>query len=110
MVKAAAEESELLAEESSALHPVVTLVTTADRVALLQGAAAHNVVSKLLTGVIIDAFGLMTAVRRDETPRQALASVFAATCSKAVWQALEIERAETLDAARRAAVKMRYIV
>lgn len=57
---------------------------TADRVALLQGAAAHNDLSKLSTGVIMDAFELMTAARREETLRQALASEFAATWVKAV--------------------------
>jgi len=74
----------LLTEESSALHPVVILVTAADKVALLHGAAAHSVLSQLSTGVMIDAFELITAVSREEKLRQALASEFSATWPKAV--------------------------
>jgi len=108
LVNAEAEVAEPPAE-SSALHPVVTFAATAASVALLQGAAAHNVLSMLSTGVIIDAFDWRATVRRDETLRQALASLLAATCVKAVSQALDIERAEALEAARRAAVRMRYM-
>jgi len=99
----------LLAEESSALHPVVTLVMTADRVALLQGAAAHSDLSQLSTGVIMDAFELRTTLKREEALRHALASEFAATWVKVVSQVLEIEKAETL-VAKRAAVKMRFMM
>jgi len=83
------------------------LVTTAESVALLQGAAEHNVLSQLSTGVIIDELDWRTVVRRDDTLRQALASGLVATPVNAAWQALENVRAETLEAAKRAVVKTR---
>jgi len=83
------------------------LVTTAESVALLQGAAEHNVLSQLPTGVIMDELGWRTVVRREDTLRQALASGLVATPVNAAWQALDNVRAETLEAAKRAVVKTR---
>lgn len=83
------------------------LVTAAESVALLQGAAEHNVVSQVPTGVIMDELGWRTAPRREPTLRQALASGLVATPFNAVWQALDNVRAETLEAAKRAVVKTR---
>lgn len=92
---------------SSALQPVVILETTAERVALLQGATEQRLFSILSTGVIIEAFDCRTVDKREEMLRQSLASVLAATPSKAVWHEAEIEVtvAETAEAARITVVK-----
>jgi len=93
-----------LLEPSSALHPVVILVTAAASVALLHGAALHSDVTQLLTGSTMLELACNTAPSPSsaETLRQAPASGFAATCVKAVSQLFEIENAETPIEARRA--------
>jgi hypothetical protein len=81
--------------DRSVEHPVVTFVTTAERVALLQAGALHRLVSQLLMGVTIDEFAPpATRVTRDPGLKHAAASGFVAMFVSAVVQAVESDCAD----------------
>jgi hypothetical protein len=74
-------------EGRSVLQPEATVVTTAESVALLQGAAAQMLVNQVLMGSTMDVFPDPTnrGINEDGL-KQAAASGFAATCANAVVQ------------------------
>jgi len=78
-------------DESSSLHPVVTLVVTAARVALLHAGCAQRPTSQVLIGSINEVLAFCKAIATSPSGFKHLASGEDTIFPRAVWHLFDID-------------------